>query len=340
MNEFQENSIFICGHRKSGTTLMLNLLDNHPELSVYPADSGFFYMYYPVCEIENYSSDEKINVMVTKIIGNLEDELQNLSEKERGGIDFDIENFKKDFINFAKQNQLTPKDMLVSLSQAFKKNYKNSPSQTKWVEKTTSTEIYALDVSNWFPKSKFIHIIRDPRDNWASLKSGWDDRYKNFNDSKQRLIQSLIDRGKLGMEFAKYNEKIFGKEKYLIIKFENLTRNPRETLNEICDFLQIKFDKILLEPTVCGVNWKGNSFDGIEFRSISDVNVTRWKERIDENEAKLIEYYFADIMKNFGYELEYDPKERAEAAKEHYKWYNFAQNYSYTSTKKPFVKSH
>ncbi len=32
--------VFICGYQKSGTTLLLNLLDNHPELVVMPGDSS------------------------------------------------------------------------------------------------------------------------------------------------------------------------------------------------------------------------------------------------------------------------------------------------------------
>ena len=40
--------IFICGHRKSGTTLYLNLFDNHNELFTYPHDLNIFYAF------ENY----------------------------------------------------------------------------------------------------------------------------------------------------------------------------------------------------------------------------------------------------------------------------------------------
>ena len=33
---------FICGHPKSGTSLLLTLLDSHPQLVVYPEESHFF----------------------------------------------------------------------------------------------------------------------------------------------------------------------------------------------------------------------------------------------------------------------------------------------------------
>lgn len=332
-NNFNENAIFICGHRKSGTTLLLNLLDSHPELSVFPADSGFFYGYYPLSDIKEYSTEQKIATMINFIIKNLEYEFSKLSDEDRKEIDFDIESFKQQFRNLSSQSNISSKDMLIYLATFFKNSFSISTNQNKWVEKTTSTEIYALDVFKWFPKAKFIHIIRDPRDNCASLQSGWEKKYKEYNDSKERLLQSLIDRGKLGMEFAKLNSTIFGAKQYLVIKFEDLVQDPQETMKKVAHFLDISYDEILLKPTICGKLWEGNNFDGLKFNSVSNVNVNRWRERISEKEAKLIEYYFYDVMNFFDYEPVFSLEERLEAAKEHYKWHNFAQLYSYSTVK-------
>ena len=37
--------IFICGHRACGGGLLTGLLDQHPELLVYPDESKFFYLF-------------------------------------------------------------------------------------------------------------------------------------------------------------------------------------------------------------------------------------------------------------------------------------------------------
>ena len=44
-----DNPVFLCGHRKSGTTILVCLFDSHPELLTYPCDSGFFYKVFPAC---------------------------------------------------------------------------------------------------------------------------------------------------------------------------------------------------------------------------------------------------------------------------------------------------
>ena len=81
-----------------------------------------------------------------------------------------------------------------------------------WVEKTTSSEFYVAEIIKWFPNAKFIHIIRDPRDNFASLKSGWEKRYKTQEDNLKDLLQSLLDRGGMGMKLALNNQKMLGKK--------------------------------------------------------------------------------------------------------------------------------
>src|SRR5687768_10638980 len=39
--------LLVCGHRKSGTTVLTNLFDSHPSLAVLPHDIKILYAYYP-----------------------------------------------------------------------------------------------------------------------------------------------------------------------------------------------------------------------------------------------------------------------------------------------------
>ena len=51
--------IFLTGHRKSGTTLLHSLFDDHPDIDVYPTDFTFFYSYFPYFT-ENLKSKKKL----------------------------------------------------------------------------------------------------------------------------------------------------------------------------------------------------------------------------------------------------------------------------------------
>ena len=197
-----------------------------------------------------------------------------------------------------------------------------------WIEKTTSTEIYALDLIKLFPNAKFVHVIRDPRDNWASLKSGWEKRYSKMNDDQRRILNSMFERAKLGLEFAKNNQAILGNNRYFVVKYEELTRDPEHFMKMIATFIGIDFNTNLLIPTTFGYNWQGNNFEGLKFSKPSNANAGRWMQRIEEEEAMLIEYHFKDIMDHFGYERKFTLEQTVNMAKEHYKWSNFSTLYS------------
>ena len=329
-NSYLEKPIFICGHRKTGTTMLINLFDGIDDAVIYPDDSGFFYMYYPKWESDEYSYQEKVDRLASRVIS------ENLSEVvERTNCNDDektqLKSALTSFENLVRSNDKTfsTKELLTDFIEKYRFTFTPDITSPKaWIEKTTSTELYALEIAEWFLKAKFIHIIRDPRDNWASLKTGWEKRYKYFNDDINRLMHSLLERGKLGMEFAKYNEELLGKDRYKVVKYEELTSRPEKCMKGLAEFAGIEYSEKLLKPSTFGYSWEGNNFEGVKNSAPSSENVNRWKERITNEEAQLIEYYFKDIMKFWGYETEFSLKEQQIAALEHYKWYNFSTPYS------------
>jgi hypothetical protein len=325
-----DNPVFICGHRKAGTTLLINLLDGIEDAIVYPDDSGFFYMYYPFFDTREYSDKEKINRLCNRVakenLGEVIDR-QNVSSKVKDK----LHNKQKIFIRELRKiqkNNFTTKDILTHFIESFGKAFQSHKNPKFWVEKTTSSEIYALEIKKWFPRAKFIHILRDPRDNWSSMLSGWDKRYDSYNPSKKYLINSMIERGKLGFQMAIDNTINIGNDSYLVIKYEDLVTNPIEIMKKISNFLCISYSEILLSPTTFGLSWNGNNFSGMDFNGISANSVGKWKSRITEADAMLIEYYFYDSMKKFGYEAEFDRVSCQKQAIEHYKWYNFSDKWS------------
>lgn len=313
-----DSPLFLCGHRKGGTTVALCLFDSHPELLVYPCDSAFFYLAFPKCLTA--PKEATVEVMAqTIIIENLRTEMKVV---QRDDI-YDPEAVAATYRDLIAGLDHTPANHLKAMVEAYGRHCGQPPARWKrWVEKTTSTEIFAQDVASWFPKARFLHITRDPRDNYASLKSGWRARYQNQEASYESLIQSLIDRGGLGLRMAGLNRALLGSERYHVVRFEDLTEAPREHLEDICRFVGIDYDEALERPTVNGVLWPGNNFDGVRFQALSPVNVGRWHERIDREEVALIEGHLGHVMEDLGYETVTSRSEQAGAIGRHYKWFN------------------
>ncbi|WP_285906382.1 sulfotransferase family protein [Pseudodesulfovibrio pelocollis] len=328
---YLDNPIFICGHRKSGTTMLINLLDGNDEFVTYPDDSGFFYMYYPRYVSDVFNSKEKTDRICNRIINdNLKYVLKKIrcTPHELLKLESKADAFCQHVRN-ADLSKASLADVLKIFIDAFRNSFYPKITHPRgWIEKTTSTEIYALDIVDEFPNAKFVHVIRDPRDNWASLCSGWQKRYCQFNDEPNRLKQSMIERGRLGMEMAIENMEALGKNHYKIVLFEDLVSDPVSTMKDVAGFIGMSFCDKLLQTSTLGYTWTGNNFDGLKFTKPSNVNVSRWKERIPATDAMLMEFHFKNVMKHFGYDFCFTAKESAKAASDHYKWFNFSTPFS------------
>ena len=131
------------------------------------------------------------------------------------------------------------------------------------------------------------------------------------------------------MEFARSNVSLIGEERYIVVRYEDLTTDPENYMKQIASFINIPFNKKLLKPTIFGVSWQGNNFNGINKTSPNPINVSRWQDRIDNVDAKIIEFYFEDMMDYFEYKPFFSKKDSQLEASNHYKWFNYSNQYSY-----------
>ena len=93
-SSYLNKPIFICGHRKSGTTMLTSLFDDHDDLLVYPSDSMFFYKVFPACL--NLDKSENIKLVNNNCIKDtLNYEIKNVGKKDL----FDVKKISKEFKN-------------------------------------------------------------------------------------------------------------------------------------------------------------------------------------------------------------------------------------------------
>ncbi len=316
--------IFICGHRKSGTTMLVNLFDSVDNITTYPDDNGLFYKFYPtIHENKKISLMQKkkklldLNKNLLKIISSI-----NCVKKNKDILIKNYNNFNK-LYSKNLNNDLSLENIIKSRITSFKNAFYPLNDSLYWVEKTTSTEIYASYLSKLLPDSKFIHLIRDPRDNWASLKSGWNKRYQRNNNSINELLFSLIFRLSIGYEMSELNLNTIGKNRYKVIKYEDLVNNPKLIMRDISDFLQIDFSNKMLKTTNFGYIWKSNNFDGISKSLPLSFNVGSWYNRTSKNEIEIIEFYFKDFLKKNNYGCVTSSIDRVASTMNYYKDLNF-----------------
>ena len=288
-------TLFITGHRKSGTTMLASLFDGHKDLSVYPTDLSLMYAYYPNFNNDRYSYQQKIKRIKLVLKKSLSKNLSYRIEKKKINIDIFI---NKILIKINKKNINDIFKIFSILKLEYNKFFKQNHKKY-FVIKETSADICFNQIFKKNDQIKFLHLIRDPRDNFASLKSGHSSYYSKLGEDNLVLLSSMINRAKFDFDFIEKNKKIFGKKNYLVIKYEQLVKKPENVTKKICKFLKIKFNKILLKPTIFQSEIKNNTFTKKKDTKINQRSVLRWKKELTKFEIDIINYYFKRDLKKY-----------------------------------------
>ena len=292
----RENPIFICGHPKSGTSLIRSLMDGHPQLIVYPEETVFFRKFIP--SIQGADKQTQIDIANKKIIHIFDWDSTNPPANQAGYLDRDYSAISKQQVQNEMQKLLQDQfnhtgDILSAAILAY--GYATSKINTTtvyWVEKSPYNEYYVSQILEWWPKARFIHIVRDPRDNYASY------RRKHPDWTPEFFSQNWIRSTNTGIE----NQKLLGEERYWILQYEELVRSPQKTLTELIDFLKITWNPILAQPTRAGQSWSGNSMFENSFDAISDAPIGRWSRELSPEDVLIIEIMTRELMNHFHYE--------------------------------------
>ena len=140
---------------------------------------------------------------------------------------------------------------------------------------------YIKEILDRFPEAKVINMVRDPRDVLLSQKNKWKRRYFGASGIPFReAIRSYfnyhpITISKIWNTSIRHARKFKNHERLRIIKFEDLLLRPKNTIKELCLFLNINFDDEMLNIPNIGssTNIDIDSIDGLDKSKIG-----KWKE--------------------------------------------------------------
>lgn len=291
---FDQRACFIAGAAKSGTSLLVALLDSHPELLVMPQDTAYFATVLTKygasgrrAQFEYLTKESWTNVL----FGN---------RPKRGNQDY-AEFPKKQFLETFERTAFDPanakRDLLVLMMESYADVMGASLDRVKrWVEKTPANRNYVPQIFALFPQAKLLVTMRDPRALLAAQIA-----LEKTRKTKKFSAYYVVAHWRTAATLAR---KIrVGEVAGLVVGYEGLALDPSLSMQKVCDYLEVKFDpEIMLNPTKVGRSWAGNSATGVRFSEISAAPVSRWKDELNEHEIGWVEWHCLDLMPEFGYE--------------------------------------
>lgn len=228
---------FIVGSGRSGNTLLRRILNNHDDIFIPPETYvlGLSIRQYILLPFLGWRK------MVEKIFFNFSSHPEFHT--------FSLNNFN-DLVIKMRGQDVNDRSLAFLLSSFYDEYGKqHGISASRWGDKTPLNTFSMHEIFGVFPKSKFIHILRDPYDVVSSyVEAG---KYQNVTDAAFRWVGAVS------------HAKEFGKNEpnsYCEITYEDLVQHPEETVRSICKFLDVEFDFQMLEV-------------GNDVNKLGDVNV-------------------------------------------------------------------
>lgn len=213
---FAKPPFFIVGVGRSGTTLLMAMLNAHPQVAM-PPETHFVRRYIvpnPPATLEQATSM-----------------LRNDKYFQR--LDIDVSSVMSYFGEL---------DMPFSWTGVYLfmlREYLQKSGKLYIGDKDPRSVEYLPVLHALFPESSVLHMVRDPRDVFLSRqKAGWSEGRSWLSHVMAYRIQFQLGREE--------GQRYFG-SRYKEVQYERLIRQPETVLQNVCEFLGIDYDPAMLE---------------------------------------------------------------------------------------------
>lgn len=295
--------IQIGGDSRSGGSLLARLFDGHPSVLSYPFENEFFRnrneslagfdKFRKTADFQHIELEE----VVSKIIKFGKGVLQTKQRYADGEIQFDDEKFLKDL---RQSVNITDNDLEIysKIHNCFFDLYLQTKVADSLAVSNHCSRTFVGDLEKFFSvfmDSYFLHTIREPKANCASLKN-----YSFFATGKnpefipEQFIDLVIKRWLIAAYVAVKNQEQFG-DKYIIVMYEKLVLGAESELKKICANIKLEFDEEMLVPKFGKQVWGGNSSFGKLPASVSAQNLEKYKEVLSEDEQNKVDDFLLEI---------------------------------------------
>lgn len=264
--------IFIVGCPRSGTTVMKELFNNHPEVAI-PDETGIFdWLYNRPLYKKLLPLKASKNLALVKSLG---------------------EAVTNEFDALPASKRKSAKSAIDFLLQGYAKRERKS----YWGEKTPLNIHYLGKILNIYPDATIIYMIRDPRAVASSFK-----RYIDHKRGKEDFwitedINKAIKLWKKSVDQATYF-----KNQVNFVKYEDFVANPQSTVQELCEIIGLHYYEKMFKF------YKNSSPSNQEVwhrettKPVNQSNIDKWQTELSEEEIKTIERDLKGYMEKFDYQ--------------------------------------
>lgn len=270
---------FIVGRGRSGTTLLSLMLSAHPQAAVAP--EGFFLMNLQAKYGDGLRSRDRIDEFCRDVLA--EGRMRNWS-LDAGRL---AERLR------ALKQPLTYARAALEVYRSHAQDGLGRPQVALIGDKNPHYSLMVPEIARLFPQARFIHMVRDYRDNVASfMEAPFDLADPEALAGRWRLFNAAILAAK-----KRYPDR------FLRVRYRDLVKHPVDELERICGFLGVAFSERMLtfktNQVVAGQAWHAN-LSG----PLNEAGIDRWRGRLPRQTVANLERICGPLGDDMGFERE------------------------------------
>lgn len=275
--------LFVVGVPRSGTTLLRELLSQHPRVGITPDElQGIPQLLSSLGTHPDFRSPETLETVSRWVTRS---NFQTHMDKK--GIGFSQSLLADDL----ERRQV---DSWEGFLRCFLSQFipgVDSSGHSYVGDKTPNNLLAIEQIHRCVPNVRFIHIIRDPRDSSLSARTVWGKslyraaaRWRTYVDHYFDVIEDL--------QIA---------DKCHLVRYEDLVSSPELTLRGICHFLEVEYDPKMCSPRAAAEQLG----DAAGASNIVAGNTQKFQSHLKPSEIKMVETVCFQRMTTMGYPTKY-----------------------------------
>lgn len=269
--------IFVAGLERSGTSLMYALLASHPNIAMTRRTNMWTYFYQQYGDLRDPDNFERCLRMMMRY-------------KRLVKLEPDPDRIRREF----RQGEQSYSRLFALIEE----HYAERLNRPRWGDKSLHTERYAAPIFAAYPGARILHMMRDPRDRYASVLARWKKRRGRAGAGTAMWLSSET--------LARTNQARYPQQ-YMIVRYETLASDPEATVREICAFIGEAFAPEMLSMEGARKFRDAGSNSSYGERKpgvISTSSIGRYRQVLAPGQIAYIQRRTAEAMRRYDYAIE------------------------------------
>lgn len=270
--------VFIVGAPRSGTTMLQFILDDLPDLCMPTGESHFII---PLFRNQQAFGQLDTSEGMHRLLETIHNFNPIFLHGDLHGLKYDVDRLADEFL---AEERATVRDTIAGI---FEKNAAGL-GKCRWGDKTPYYALHLDKLAVWWPKAKFVHLVRDGRDVALSL-------FGRQHDFSTYNIYYAAQYWQKYVDVCREQGRRLPAGQYLEIRYEDVLNDKESAIRTVCDFIG--------EPYPEKVQ-AARSDAALKLRTVKTDNQEKWRRALNTWQVRVFESEAGDTLKQSGYPLQ------------------------------------